>query len=323
MDSGGAVRRSTRAAARAALAKVHSISQGDEQKPPTEEAVGTAQQQESKQRKRRKVTTTSTEPESLLAGPVEHTAVAAHAEDIGAVAEAVLHSMKTSAAAKLVDRKRAAVGTAGPSREYEKELWQQGYANVAGIDEAGRGPLAGPVVAAACIVPPHVHIPGIDDSKKLNEGQREEVYAALTSHPDVRWAAQVIEAEEIDRINILQAALKAMEGAAVGLGEGAADFFLVDGNRLPKGFDPERSRPIVKGDSKCHAIAAASIIAKVTRDRLMEGYHQQYPVYSFGQHKGYCVPAHVEAIRKHGPCPIHRRTFAPVKNWFPLGEATE
>ncbi|PSC70258.1 ribonuclease HII [Micractinium conductrix] len=206
------------------------------------------------------------------------------------------------------------------SREFEEELWAQGYKLVAGVDEAGRGPLAGPVVAAACVVPPHVSIVGIDDSKKLSAEQREALYEQLTGHPDILWAAQVVDAGEIDTINILQAALKAMEGAAGALAQ-RPDFVLVDGNRLPKGLDPERSRTLVKGDSRCFCIAAASVIAKVTRDRIMEQYHEQWPQYNFAGHKGYCVPEHVEAVRKHGPCPVHRRTFAPIKHWFPLEPA--
>lgn len=244
-----------------------------------------------------------------------------------AVVDAADEAAPATAAAEEAAPARKAGGKAkaaggGPSREFERELWQQGYARVAGVDEAGRGPLAGPVVAAACVVPEHVDIAGMDDSKKLSAQQREALYAQLTGHPDVLWAACVVEAEEIDAINILQAALKAMEGAAAGL-TAQPDFLLVDGNRLPKGFDPQRSRPIVKGDSKSYCIAAASVIAKVTRDRLMEQHHEHWPQYNFAGHKGYCVPEHVEAIRQHGPCPVHRRTFAPTRLWFPVGQADE
>ncbi|KAL4435166.1 hypothetical protein ABPG77_001848 [Micractinium sp. CCAP 211/92] len=244
-----------------------------------------------------------------------------------AMADAATEAAADEQAAAAASPKRGGKGrrklaAGGPTREYEEDLWGQGYKLVAGVDEAGRGPLAGPVVAAACIVPAHVEIAGIDDSKKMTAEAREAVYEQLTTHPDVKWAAKTIDAGEIDAINILQAALKAMEGAAAGLPE-APDFLLVDGNRLPKGFDPERARPVVKGDSKVLCIAAASVIAKVTRDRLMEAYHQTWPQYNFAGHKGYCVPEHVEAIRRHGPCPVHRRTFAPIKTWFPQEQQDE
>ena len=204
----------------------------------------------------------------------------------------------------------------GISRYYEKQQWDKGFKSVAGIDEAGRGPLAGPVVAAACIIPPAVHIDGIDDSKKINPEERERLYELITSHPDIIWAVQAVDVTTIDTINILQATMQAMEQAAAGLTL-TADYLLVDGNRLPKGFDPETSKAITKGDAKVYAIAAASIIAKVTRDRLMVKLHEQYPQYDFNVHMGYGVPKHVEAIRKHGPCPAHRRSFNPVKSWYP------
>ncbi|PRW34053.1 Ribonuclease HII [Chlorella sorokiniana] len=253
-------------------------------------------------------------------------AAAAAAQVVKAEADAAAGSDaegEGAAAPAAKGRGRAAkLKALGPTRELEAELWQQGYASVAGVDEAGRGPLAGPVVAAACVVPAHVEISGIDDSKKLSAEQREALYEQLTTHPEVLWAAKVIEASEIDEINILQAAMKAMEGAAAGLRQ-KPDFLLVDGNRLPKAFDPERARPVVKGDSKSFCIAAASVIAKVTRDRLMLALHKQYPQYNFAGHKGYCVPEHVEAIRQHGPCPQHRRTFAPIKTWYPLEKKAE
>eukprot|EP00887_Chlorella_sp_A99_P006664 scaffold3.g6664.t1 len=253
----------------------------------------------------------------------------------------------------------------GPSRSYERELWQAGMARVAGVDEAGRGPLAGPVVAAACVIPEHVTIPGIDDSKKITtEERREAVYAELTSHPDV---SHVVEADEIDRINILQArpsshrpracawrrrvlqrrplraALKAMEGAVAGLDPPPA-YVLVDGNRLPKALDPERARALVKGDSKCYAIAAASVIAKArlalraraARRRGGVGGARRAggsvrgarfvlrPLRQCGVGaRSYPTEVHVAAIRTHGPCPHHRRTFRPLKDLFPPAAAPQ
>ncbi|KDD73986.1 ribonuclease HII [Helicosporidium sp. ATCC 50920] len=201
---------------------------------------------------------------------------------------------------------------AGASREMENQLRAKGFANVAGVDEAGRGPLAGPVVAAACVISPHVDIPGVADSKIMTEEQREAAFQLLTTTPGVVWATCVIGEKEIDTINILQAALKAMVGATEAL-PSKADYVLA--------LDPARSKCVVKGDSKVYAIAAASIIAKVTRDRIMLRYAEEYPGYGFEQHKGYGVPAHVKAIRDLGPSPIHRRTFAPVKTWFPAGKA--
>jgi ribonuclease HII len=225
----------------------------------------------------------------------------------------------------------------------EQNLLSKGYEMVIGIDEAGRGPLAGPVVAAACCLPPSIEIEGIlDDSKTLNAQQREALFSQITTNPDIKWAFCIIDVETIDKINILQSTMLAMEGAvdalfmkngddsnkiiatttnnnnATSTGSILNSYLLVDGNRLPSKFDKEHSLAVVKGDSKCRCIAAASIIAKVTRDRLMEELHDQHPQYGFSQHKGYGVAAHVEAIREHGPCVAHRRTFAPVKNWYPL-----
>lgn len=222
---------------------------------------------------------------------------------------------------------------------------------VIGIDEAGRGPLAGPVVAAACSLPPSIAIDGIlNDSKLLNAQQREALYSQITSHPDIKWASCIIDVHTIDTINILQATMVAMEGAVEALftkmttttakatttttsghnlssisnsNSNSSYYLLVDGNRLPAKFDKQHSQAVVKGDSKCRCIAAASIIAKVERDRLMEELHIKHPQYGFSQHKGYGVAAHVEAIRKYGPCIAHRRTFAPVKTWYPPLEKKE
>jgi len=245
--------------------------------------------------------------------------------------------------------KTTAAPTHGASSLMEQNLLNKGYQMVIGIDEAGRGPLAGPVVAAACCLPPSIEIEGIlDDSKTLNAQQREALFSQITTNPDIKWAFCIIDVETIDKINILQSTMLAMEGAVDALFmKNDADikniiattttdknnatftvptlnsYLLVDGNRLPCKFDKEHSLAVVKGDSKCRCIAAASIIAKVTRDRLMEKLHDQHPQYGFSQHKGYGVASHVDAIRKHGPCVAHRRTFAPVKNWYPLEKKEE
>lgn len=295
----------TRRSTRSAVGLVAgSAAAGDGGAPIPEEATSATQEQPRKRQRK-------------AAGAVAASVAAEATEDTG---EPAARAGAAEPAAGKRGRKVGAKAAGGPTREMEQELWEQGYKLVAGVDEAGRGPLAGPVVAAACVLPAHVMIEGIDDSKKLSAQQREAIYEKLTSHPDVLWAAQTIDAGEIDIINILNAALKAMEGAAAGLST-TPDFVLVDGNRLPKGFDPELARAVVKGDTKCLCIAAASVIAKVTRDRIMEQYHQQWPQYNFAGHKGYCVPEHVEAVRKHGPCPVHRRTFAPIKTWYPLETA--
>lgn len=192
----------------------------------------------------------------------------------------------------------------------EKELWDGDFSFVAGVDEAGRGPLAGPVVAAAVIFPRHSIVPeGINDSKKLTEKQRDELREAILSFPGIRYAIVEISAEEIDRINILASTHKAMADCLKQLPE--VQFALVDG--LPVKGLPVESRAIVKGDSKSASIAAASILAKTTRDALMMQYALQYPEYGFDEHKGYGTESHIEAIQKYGPCPIHRKTFSPIK----------
>lgn len=180
----------------------------------------------------------------------------------------------------------------------------------AGIDEAGRGPLAGPVVAAAVIIPKNFELDGINDSKKLNSTKRLILYNKLIEESDC-YAIGIIEPQEIDEINILRASLKAMKIAVNNL-EKSPDYLLVDGNhRVPM---PIPQEPIIKGDCKCTSIAAASIIAKVTRDRIMENYHNEYPQYNFTKHKGYPTKEHIEALKKFGACPIHRRSYSRVLN---------
>ena len=193
----------------------------------------------------------------------------------------------------------------------EDELRVQGYTSIAGVDEAGRGPLAGPVVAAACILPPGLLISGIDDSKKLSPARRLALFEQIKAHPQIRYGIGVVDAKRIDEINILQATFEAMRLALSKLSQ-TPDYILVDGNLLPQ--TPFPGRAVVKGDSLCQAIAAASILAKETRDALMQEYHQIWPQYDFAQHKGYGTKKHLEAIQKYGLCPIHRMSFAPLKN---------
>ena len=292
------------------------------------------------------------------------------------------------------ERAEARAGSDVKARSYEARWWAKGSARVAGVDEAGRGPLAGPVVAAACIIPSNVHIVrtravsgacaplrgcssanncrarlacgqvGVADSKQLSEEQREALYEELTTHPQVHaaaacascasllqqaltrslcsqieWSACIIEHTVIDEINILQArrgafqqrlasrpelqrltarqtrqaTMRAMEGAVAGLKRGTPDRVLVDGNRVPPAL-AHNGEAIIGGDDKSFVIGAASIIAKVTRDRIMLALDKRFPAYGFAQHKGYGTKAHMEAIARHGPCDVHRRTFAPIKH---------
>lgn len=195
------------------------------------------------------------------------------------------------------------------------------YSYIIGIDEAGRGPLAGPVVAAAlCVVgDADLDIEGIADSKLIKEDDRERIYEELTSHPRVLWAVSVVEHTEIDEVNILQATMNGMRRATEQLLSRHKQLVpsnclaLVDGNRCPDDL-PVASQFVIKGDSKVFSIAAASIIAKVTRDRLMAKYHELYPQYNFLQHKGYPTFSHRATLHAIGPCPIHRVTFGPVRD---------
>ncbi|MEM7174918.1 MAG: ribonuclease HII [Chlamydiota bacterium] len=193
----------------------------------------------------------------------------------------------------------------------EAEAQAEGYRLIAGVDEAGRGPLAGPVVAAACILPQRHFSMGITDSKQLTPNQRAELYRCFMAHPDIEFGIGVVSHTQIDAINILQASLEAMRLAVEQLSI-KPDFLLVDGIYLPKIEIPGRS--IIKGDLRSKSIGAASIIAKHHRDQLMIGYDQQWPKYGFAKHKGYATRAHLEALRVYGPCSIHRHSFAPVKN---------
>ena len=199
----------------------------------------------------------------------------------------------------------------------EQEAHAEGFARVCGIDEAGRGPLAGPVVAAAVILPAGYELPGLNDSKKLTAKKREALYEALMADDAVQKSIAQATVEEIDELNILRATHLAMRRAAEGL-PGGVDFCLIDGLPVP-GF-PLPSRSIVKGDARCLSIAAASILAKVWRDHYMQELHRQFPAYGFDRHAGYGTKAHMQAIREHGATIHHRRTFAPVTQLeLPLG----
>ncbi len=201
----------------------------------------------------------------------------------------------------------------GCSFSNEEQFWAQGFARIAGIDEAGRGPLAGPVVAAAVIFLNRVPVPGLDDSKKLTAAQRNQLYGFLTNQPGIEWAVAVLEPSEIDRLNILGATHAAMAQAVAKLT--AVDHALVDG--LPVKGLPVPHTALVRGDGCSLSIAAASVIAKVTRDRLMLDWHAIYPAYGFDQHKGYATADHLAKLKAHGPSPIHRHSFSPVANCLP------
>ncbi|MCB1203204.1 MAG: ribonuclease HII [Verrucomicrobiae bacterium] len=196
-----------------------------------------------------------------------------------------------------------------PDLEHENHWRAQGFALVAGIDEAGRGPLAGPVVAAAVVLPDDYEHGMLNDSKQLSEKRREALYDELVSDSRVIRASASVEAGEIDRINILRATHLAMRLAFEQL-EPRPDLALIDGKPV-KGF-PGEHRALVKGDSLSLSIAAASIIAKVERDRFMLDAASRFPGYGFERHKGYGTAAHLEALRRLGPCPLHRASFAPV-----------
>ena len=197
-----------------------------------------------------------------------------------------------------------------PNFEYENKIYEKGYTSVCGCDEAGRGPLCGPVVAAAVILPNDTVIEGLDDSKKLTEKKREKLFEIIKEKA-VAYAIAEASPEEIDEINILNASMLAMRRAVEKL-EIKADFALIDGN-CSRGFDIP-TETVVKGDSKSYSIAAASILAKVTRDRGCAELDKEYPMYGIAKHKGYPTKDHMEAVRKYGPSPIHRRSFLKFLN---------
>jgi ribonuclease HII len=185
---------------------------------------------------------------------------------------------------------------------------------VAGVDEAGRGPLAGPVVVAAVILDPARPIRGLNDSKQLTEDVREKLYARIVERA-LAHCVIFVEREEIDRINIFQATMVGMTRSLLGLSL-VPHLALVDGNRLPRGM-PCEGRAVIGGDASEPAISAASILAKVSRDRHMHSLDALHPGYGFAKHKGYAVPEHMAALDRLGPCEVHRRSFAPVRRWYP------
>lgn len=200
---------------------------------------------------------------------------------------------------------------------HECELWRNGVTLVAGVDEAGCGPLAGPVVAAAVMFPKswlEAGLPsmfrGLNDSKQLDAEQREKFFDRITTHPEIRFAISTVDVETIDRINIRQAAWHGMNLALDQI-QPKPEHVLVDGLRIK--WLPYRQTALVGGDAKSYSIAAASVLAKVTRDRAMRELDKQFPGYGFAEHKGYSTPQHFAAIEKLGPCAIHRKSFSPLK----------
>jgi ribonuclease HII len=195
---------------------------------------------------------------------------------------------------------------------YERQFWDIGLAQVAGVDEVGRGPLAGPVVAAAVILPPDFDGTGITDSKMLSANQRIDLFPHISTDA-LCWGVGVINPEDIDRYNILGATFRAMQ-AALGQLQGQPDAVLVDGKQnIPDLVIPQRA--IVDGDRRSVSIGCASILAKEVRDRMMEEYDTTYPGYGFAQHKGYATADHLDALTRLGPTPIHRKSFAPIRDW--------
>lgn len=194
---------------------------------------------------------------------------------------------------------------------YEEQARAQGHQLIAGVDEAGRGPLAGPVVAAACIIPEGIYFRGINDSKQLSSDQREQLYEAIRQNPDVLTGIGVVDAILIDQINILQATFYAMAAAVAALKK-KPDYVLVDGPYFPNFDIPAEG--IIEGDTLSQSIMAASIIAKCTRDRMMVKFDEQWPHYGFKRHKGYGTKEHLVALELHGPCSIHRKTFQPIRS---------
>jgi ribonuclease HII len=192
---------------------------------------------------------------------------------------------------------------------YDDQFYADGVEILCGVDEAGRGPLAGPVVAAAVVLGPSFRLDGIRDSKELTPLKRERLYCAIVEHAS-DWRVAVVDHDVIDRVNILRASLMAMEESVRGL-DVTCDLVLVDGRYVPGGTVP--CRAIVGGDRQSAHIAAASIVAKVTRDRIMRGFHDSWPRYNFARNKGYGTAEHLTALRRWGPCPIHRKTFSGVK----------
>lgn len=221
---------------------------------------------------------------------------------------------------KLIEAKLRERMKSEATAAWQEQMWQheraaraEGFRLIAGVDEAGRGPLAGPVVAAAVILPEGIELPGLNDSKQVAEEHRGRLFD-LIKEAAVAYGIGVVDVPYIDRYNILQGTFEAARQAIERMNEAFAiqpDFLLTDYLKIPECKQPYQA--IVKGDASSFSIAAASILAKVTRDRLMEEYANEYPQYGFDRHKGYASPEHMEALQAHGPCPIHRASFAPVQ----------
>lgn len=193
-----------------------------------------------------------------------------------------------------------------PDLSFENEARKKGFTAICGVDEAGRGPLMGPVCAAAVILPEGIELEGVNDSKKLSEKKREALFDVIKEKA-IAWSVAFADVEEIEEVNILNATYLAMNRAIEGLSV-PADYALIDGNRVPKDIKID-CETVVKGDAKSLSIAAASILAKVSRDRLVLEYDKEFPEYKFADHKGYGTAAHIEAIKKYGPCKYHRPSF--------------
>jgi ribonuclease HII len=208
---------------------------------------------------------------------------------------------------------------AGAPYRFERAAWRRGVTRIAGVDEAGRGPLAGPVVAAAVVLEPGGRIAGVDDSKRLLPEERQRLFEVIRARA-IGVGIAVVDHVTIDRINILEATRLAMGQALAALGVDPelvlTDYVTVPGLRCPQ-------RNLVEGDRRSASVAAASIIAKVTRDRIMEEADREFPVYGFGRHKGYATPEHRDALERHGPCVLHRRTFAGIWNQMGLFSRSE
>lgn len=208
---------------------------------------------------------------------------------------------------------------AGAPYRFESAAWRRGITRLAGVDEAGRGPLAGPVVAAAVVLPPGARIAGVDDSKRLPPQERRRLFEVIRERA-VGVGVAVVDHVTIDRINILEATRLAM-GQALAALDVEPELVLTDFVAVPGLSCPQRN--LVDGDRRSASVAAASIVAKVTRDRIMEEVDREFPLYGFGRHKGYATPEHREALERHGPCPLHRRTFAGIWNQMVLFSRSE
>ena len=238
-------------------------------------------------------------------------------DDIDASFVTACKADSRKAAQRLVrryERKQAERARVAALYKYENAAIAEGARYIAGVDEAGRGPLAGPVSVAAVILPNNLYLPKLNDSKKLSSKVREELFEEIHAKA-IAIGSALIDAKTIDRINIYQATINGMYESIFSLSP-QPQKVLIDAVKLDRLSIPSKS--IIHGDAKSASIAAASIIAKVTRDHLMDAYDRQYPEYGFAQHKGYGTAAHLAALKKYGPCPIHRLSFEPIRSMFPI-----